>query len=154
MLFSTTYYLVFLGPFKPFLYFFILFLRFLIIFTIITMNSFSHRLPIYFSFIWSCRVLHCSFVCEIFLCLLILSSLLCLKFPFPRLQGQNSSCLLSLPSVGEVGQVICGGFMVVGTGACVVVGGALFLLMGRANSGGAFWDVCDLCSIGSLFAYG
>ena len=56
--------------------------------------------------------------------------------------------------MGEVGQVICGGFMVVGTGACVVVDGAVFLLMGRTISGGVFWDVCDLCAICSLFAYG
>ena len=45
--------------------------------------------------------------------------------------------------------------MVVGTDACVVVSGAeVFLLMGRAISGGAFWGVYDLCAIGSLFAYG
>ena len=44
----------------------ILFQRFGIIFTIITLNSFSGRLPFSSSFIWSYRFLHCSFICNIF----------------------------------------------------------------------------------------
>ncbi|XP_049566948.1 syntaxin-17 isoform X2 [Orcinus orca] len=40
--------------------------RFWIIFTIITLNSFSGRLPISSSFIWSCRFLPCSFICAIY----------------------------------------------------------------------------------------
>ena len=48
----------------------ILFPRFWIIFTIITLNSFSRRLPVSSSFIWSCRFLPCSFVCNVFFCCL------------------------------------------------------------------------------------
>ena len=44
----------------------ILFQRFWIIFTIITLNSFSGRLPISSSFIWSCIFLPCSFIFNIF----------------------------------------------------------------------------------------
>ena len=44
----------------------ILFPRCWIIFTIITLNSFSGRLPISSSFIWSCRFLPCYFICDIF----------------------------------------------------------------------------------------
>ena len=47
-----------------FLVFLHLFPRFWIIFTIITLNSFSGRLPILSWFIWSCRFLPCSFVCN------------------------------------------------------------------------------------------
>ena len=50
---------------------FILFPRFSIIFIIITLNSFSGRLPISSSFSYSCGLLSCSFVCSIFLCHLI-----------------------------------------------------------------------------------
>ena len=82
-----------------------LFPRFWIIFTIITLNSFSGSLPISSSFIWSCGFLSCSFVCKIFLCLLILSNLQYLRSPFPRLQGRSSSCFFSLPPV--VGLVQC-----------------------------------------------
>ena len=64
---------------------YILFLRSWIIFTTITLNSFSGRLPISSSFIWSCGFLPCLFICNIFLCHLILSNILCLWFPFPRL---------------------------------------------------------------------
>ena len=46
----------------------ILFPRFWIIFTITTVNSFSGRLPISSSFIWSYRFLPCAFVCNIFFC--------------------------------------------------------------------------------------
>ena len=53
----------------------ILFLRFWIIFTIITLTFFG-RLPISSSFILSCGFLPYCFVCNIFLCLLILSDLL------------------------------------------------------------------------------
>ena len=46
----------------------ILFLRFWIIFTIITLNSFSGRLSISSSLIWSCRFLPYFFICDIFFC--------------------------------------------------------------------------------------
>ena len=63
----------------------ILFPRFWIIFTIITLNSISSRLPLSSSFVWSGGFLPCSFICCIFLCLLILFHLLCLVSPFCRL---------------------------------------------------------------------
>ena len=50
----------------------------------------------------------------------------------------------------------CVGFLVGGTGACVLIGGAGSCpLMGRAVSGGVFWGVCELSTtLGSLFADG
>ena len=64
----------------------ILFPRFWIIFTIITLNSFSGRLPISSSFVRSGGFLPCTLMCCVFLCFLILLNLLCLGFPFCRLQ--------------------------------------------------------------------
>ena len=55
-----------------FIYASILFLRFWINFTIITLNSFSGRLPISSSFVWSWGFLPCSFICYMFLCLFLL----------------------------------------------------------------------------------
>ena len=47
--------------------------------------------------------------------------------------------------VSEVGPGACVGFLVGATGACALVSGAQsFPLMGRAMSGGVFWDVCEL----------
>ena len=52
--------------------------------------------------------------------------------------------------MGKVGSVACVGFLVEGTGACVLVGGAV-----SCPSGGVFWGVCDLIMIlGSLSANG
>ena len=102
----------------------ILFPIFGVIFTIITLNSFSGRLPISSLFIWSCGFLPCSLVCNMFLCIFILSDLLCLRSPFCRLQGHSSSCFWCLPPVGEVGSVACVDFLVGETGACILVGGA------------------------------
>ena len=99
----------------------ILFPRFWIIFAIITLNSFSGRLPISFSFVWSGEFLPCSFICCVFLCLLILLNLLCLGSPFHRLQVRISRCFVCLLPVGKVGSVSCVGFLVDGTGACVLV---------------------------------
>ena len=79
--------------------YYILFPRFCILFTIITLNSFSGSLPVSSSFICSCGFLYCSFACKIFLCLLTLSNLQYLRSPFPRLQGHSSSCFCSLPPV-------------------------------------------------------
>ena len=109
----------------------ILFTRFWIIFTIITLNSFSGRLPISSSFVRSGGFLPCSFICFVFLCLLILFNLLCLGSPFRRLQARSSHCFWCLPPVGEVGSVTCVGFLVGATGACFLVGGA-----GSCPSGG------------------
>ena len=58
----------------------ILFLSSWIIFMIITLNSFSGRLPIYTSLTCSSGGLSCSFVWNIFLCQLILSKFLTLYF--------------------------------------------------------------------------
>ena len=58
--------------------------------------------------------------------------------------------------MGKVGSVGCVGFLVEGTGACVLVGGTGFVfLVGRTVSGGVFWGVCELSMIlGSLSANG
>ena len=56
-----------------------------------------------------------------FLCLLILLNLLCLGSPFHRLQVLSSCCFLCLPPVAKAGSVCCVGFLVEGTGACVLV---------------------------------
>ena len=76
-----------------------LFPRFWIIFTIITLNSFSGRLPISSSFVWSGWFFPCSFICCVFVCLLFLLNLLCLGSPFLRLKVCSSHCfLVSAPS--------------------------------------------------------
>ena len=59
----------------------------------------------------------------VFLCLLILFNLLCLRSPFCRLQVRSSLCFWCLPLVDEVGPVGCVGFLLEGTGACVLVVG-------------------------------
>ena len=99
----------------------IIFPRFWIIFTVITLNSFSDRLSISSSFVSSGGFLPCSFLYCVFLCLLILLNLLCLGSPFCRLQIRSSHCFWCLPPVGKVGSVGCVGFLVEGTGACVLV---------------------------------
>ena len=75
--------------------------KILIIFTIITLNPFSGRLPISSSFFWSCGFVSCSFICYMFLCLSILFNLLCLESSFCRLEGCSSSWLWGVaPWVG------------------------------------------------------
>ena len=56
----------------------------------------------------------------------------------------------------EVGSVACVGFLVEGTGACILVDEAdLVFLVGRTMSGGVFWGVCELSMIlGSLSSNG
>ena len=59
--------------------------------------------------------------------------------------------------MGKVVSVACVGFLVKGTGACVLVGGAgsCLSLVGRTAFGGVFWGVCELSMIlGSLSANG
>ena len=57
--------------------------------------------------------------------------------------------------MAKVGSVGCVGFLVEGTGACVLVDEAGSCLSGRATSGGVFWGVCELSMIlGSLSANG
>ena len=86
----------------------------------------------------------------------MLFNLLCLGSPFHRLQVHSCLCFWCLPPVGEVGSMACLGFLVEGTGACVLVGGAGSCLSGgKAVSGGVFWAVCELSMIlGSLSANG
>ena len=108
----------------------ILFPRFWIIFHIITLGSFSGRLHISSSFVWSGGFSPCSFICYVFLCLLILLDLLCLRSPFPRWQVHSYHCFWCLPPMGRVGSVGCGGFLVEGTGASVLVDEAVYCLSG------------------------
>ena len=68
-----------------------------------SLNSFSGRLPISPSFIWSCGFLPFSFICNIFLCHLILYKVLCSLSSFHRLQGSSSSCFCFL-APGECGR--------------------------------------------------
>ena len=90
-------------------------------FTLITLNCFSGRLPMSSSFVSSGGLLPCSFISCLFLCLLILLNLLCLGSPFHRMQVRSSLCFWCLPPMGEVGSVGCVGFLVEETGACVLV---------------------------------
>ena len=99
----------------------ILFPRFWIIFTIITLNCFSGRLPISSSFVWSGGFLPCSFISCVFLCFLVVLNLLFLWSTFRRLQVCSSHCFSCLPLVLKFGSVGCVGFLVVGTSACVLV---------------------------------
>ena len=57
----------------------------------------------------------------VFLCLLILLNLLCLGSAFRRLQVRSSRCFWCPPPVAKIGSVGCVGFLVEGTGACVLV---------------------------------
>ena len=74
-----------------------------------------------FSFVWSGGFLPCSFICCVFLCVLILLNLLCLGSPFHRVQVCSFCFFWCLPPVCKVGSVGCVGFLVEGTGACVLV---------------------------------
>ena len=78
-----------------------------------------------------------------FLCLLILINLLCLGSPFHRLQVRSSRCFWCLLPVGKGGSVGCVGFLVEGTGACVLVDEA-----GSCLSGGQ--DSIQWCVFGCL----
>ena len=62
--------------------------------------------------------------------------------------------LVSAP-VAEVGSLGCVGFLVEGTGVCVLVDEAGSCLSGgRTTSGGVFWGVCDVMILGILSANG
>ena len=72
----------------------ILFSRILIIFTVIILNSFSGSLPISSSFILTSVFLICSFLHAVFSFFSFhFLKLLCLRSPFPRLQGKLNSFL-------------------------------------------------------------
>ena len=100
---------------------------------IITVNSFSGILPISSSFVWPGGFLLFSFICCVFVCLLILLNLLCLGSPFCRLQVRSSHCFGCLTPVGKTGSVGCVGFLVEGTGACVLVDEAGSCLSGEQD---------------------
>ena len=122
-----------------------LFPRYWIIITIITLNSFSGRLPTSSSFVWSQGFLPYSFICCVFLCFLIFLNLLCLRSPFCRLQVHSSHCFWCLSPVAKVGSVGCVGFLVEGTGVCVLVEE-----VGSCLSGGQdyiLWCVCSACDL-------
>ena len=74
---------------------------------------------------------------------LLLLILLCLGSPFHRLQVHSSFCFWCLPPVGKVHSVSCVGFLVEGTGACVLVDEA-----GSCLSGGQDHVWC--CVLGCL----
>ena len=141
LLFSTSVSLL-----NVYFIFSLVFPRFWIVFTIITLNSFSGRLPISSSFVWSGGFSPCSFICCVFLCLLILLNLLCLGSPFRRLQICSSRCFWCLPPVAKVGSVGCVGFLVEGTCVCVLVDEAWSGL-----SGGQ--DCIRWCVLGCLWPY-
>ena len=107
--------------FFPSIFFPFLFPRFWIIFTIITLSSFSGRLPISYSFVRSGGFLPCSFIYCVLLCLLILLNSLCLGSPFCRLHVRSSCYFWCLSPVAKFGSVGCVGFLVEGTIACVLV---------------------------------
>ena len=78
-----------------------------------------------------------------FLCRLILLNLLCLGSPFRRLHVHSFLCFWCLPPVAMVGSVGCVGFLVEGTGACVLVDEA-----GSCLSGGQ--EHVQWCVLGCL----
>ena len=92
-----------------------------IIFTVITLNLFWGRLPIFSSIICYYGFLPCSFICNIFFCCLISSNFLCLCSHFCRLWGLVLLASHVCPLVGEVSPGACVGFLVGRTGACVLV---------------------------------
>lgn len=102
----------------------ILFLRSWVIFSIISLNSFSSRLPIFMSLICSFVVVSYYFVWKLFLCFLILSNFLLLWSLFHKLQNCSPSHLWCLPPDGWDWFMDLCGFLVGGTGACTLVGGA------------------------------
>ena len=66
--------------------------------------------------------------------------------PFDRLQVRSSHCFWCLPPVAKVASVGCVGFLVEGTGACVLVDEA-----GSCLSGGQ--DHVWWCVLGCLWPY-
>ena len=126
----------------------ILFPRFWIIFTIIILNSFSGRLPISSSFVWSGGFLRYSFICCVFLCLLVLLNLLCLGSPFCRLHVCSSHFFGTCSQwVRLVQWVVQASWW---RGLVPVFWWMrldLVFLVGRTTSDGVFWDICELSMI-------
>ena len=81
--------------------------------------SYTDQVTVHASFIWTSVFLVCSFICVVFLFLFIIFffNLLCLKSPFPRLQGKLNSFLEEgwILSFGfcptKVGPVVCVSFL-------------------------------------------
>ena len=71
---------------------------------------------------------------------------MCLGSPFLRLQVCSSHCFWCLTPVGKVGSVGCVGFLVEGTGACILVDEAGSCLSGGQYHG--WW-----CVLGCLWPY-
>ena len=71
------------------------------------------------SFVWSGGFLPYSFICCVFLCLLIFLNLQCLRSPFYRPHVHSSHCFWCLPPVDKVGSVAHVGFLLEGTGVLV-----------------------------------
>ena len=78
----------------------ILFPRFWIIFTLMTLNSFSYRLPISSSFSCCCRFLACFFICKYLSVFSFCRSYCVLWSPFCRVKDHSSSCFWRLPPGG------------------------------------------------------
>ena len=128
-----------------------LFLRSWIIFTIITLNSFSGRLSISSLF----RLV--GFYLAPSSATYFSVASFCLTYCVYGLFSTGCRVIVALasvvcPLVGEVGPGACVGFLVGGTGAYTLVDRAESLPpMGRASSGDVFWGVCDLSTtLGSL----
>ena len=79
----------------------------------------------------------------VYFCFFILLNLLCFGSDFCRLQVRSSHCFWCLPQLGKVGSVGYVGFLVEGSGACVVVDEA-----GSCISGGQ--DHVHWCILGCL----
>ena len=127
----------------------ILFLRSWIIFTIITINYFSGRLPISSSFSCSCGFLSFSLICTNF-------SVISFHLTYCVCGLLSTGCRIIVPLasgvcplVGEVGPGPSAGFLVGWAGACPLLGGA------GAMSKGVFWGGCEISTtLGSLSSVG
>ena len=102
-------------------------------FTIITLNSFSGRLPISSSFSCSCGFLLCSFAKYFSIVYFLYFSIFsivsfCVTFSVCGLLSSGCRIIVLAsgvcPLVGEVGPGACAGLLVGGTGACPLVVGA------------------------------
>ena len=102
---------------------------------------------------WFGGHLSCSFTCWIFLCLFILFWLLCLWWPFCRLEVCGSSLLGRLLLLSVVGCVVCYGFLVREACIHVLMGGAGSLLSDcNEVPSSEFWVACGFgVTLGILY---
>ena len=108
----------------------ILFPRFWIIFTIVTLNCFSSRLPFPLHLFVLVGFYVAPSSAEYFSVVSFCLTYCVWGSPFCRLQVHNSPCFWCLPLMGEVGSVACVGFLVEGHGSCILVGGSGSCLSG------------------------